>query len=101
MTWEAIEHRCGIGNKGSDKMKTQVNQYKVRASHPTFGTGSFMITVKTVTCPHQYGGNTYRFASGDELGCSRDYFTKTDNDAITTFLSEHGRQVVSVHKIAG
>ena len=71
---------------------TERRIYTVTVSHPTnYHQGEHKLTVTT-----NYNGKSV-YISGDSFGCSRDYAMK-DNDAIYTFMREHGCSVLACKK---
>lgn len=67
--------------------------YKVAVSHATnFHNGTHVITVKT----NFDGASVY--CSGASFGCSRDYATTDDKQAIRAFLAEHACVVTKCRK---
>lgn len=65
--------------------------YKVEVSHPTgFHSGTHDLTVKV-----NFGGAT-RYVAGFAFGCSRDYTTDSDEQAIRSFLREHLTTAVAI-----
>lgn len=44
-------------------------------------------------------GNTYRYCVSSIFGCSRDFYTGSDRDAIVKFLNEHTCALISMEKI--
>lgn len=77
---------------------TSSKTYKVSVSHPTgFHTGDHAITVyyyeQTAFQPE------HRTCSGGAFGYSRDYFVKTDKEAIAAFLREHACSITKAVKV--
>ena len=69
--------------------------YTVEVSHPTnYHTGKHAFTVRDTSGALKYRGMSFRYVSAAGFGCSRDYCTKTDAEAISTFLAEHACKVV-------
>jgi hypothetical protein len=68
-------------------------QYRVAVSHPTgFHKGTHTFTVSEWP-------NGSRFVDAADFGCSRDYFVKTDKEAISLLLREHACSAVSFRKL--
>lgn len=67
-------------------------KWEVESVHPQEGGATHEVSV--VTEGHD---QTSRYCRGGiALGCSRDYLVPTDMIAITMFLAEHGRKVISI-----
>lgn len=69
-----------------------MQNYTIQTTHPAgYRDGTHVVTVRT-------NRDGTRYVSGGGFGCSRDYRTTSDVDAITSLLRENGMRLVSSRK---
>ncbi len=68
-------------------------EYKVTSFHGKYSpcNGEFVLTVYDTF-------ENFKFVSGEPFGCSRNYYTDSDESAISLLLAEHGATLVKAEK---